>query len=254
MAIVTNDKREDFVKAARSHVGYRTKTGEDNYFAGKVGYIGKPWNGAFVDVVARETGLVMPACVYTPTGMAEFMKLGRWRVRPQPGDIVFYTFATGNESFSQPHCGVVVDVAAWSDRGLLTAVEGQTDSGMPRQTIKIADGVYERVRSKQEIIGFGRPAYRRAYKTKTGEESIKIHQLRPAKGKRSLAIDKVQLALSITSSLRNATRGTWDGSTKYAYARWQRSIGYVGSDVTGMPDEAGIARLGRETGLFKLDA
>jgi hypothetical protein len=254
MAIMTNDRRVSFIKAARSHTGYKTKTGEDNYFAGKVGYIGKPWAGAFVDVVAREAGLVMPACVYTPAGMAEFMKLGRWHVRPQPGDIVFYTFTTGSESFSQPHCGIVIDVAAWSTRGLITAVEGQTDSGLPRQPIKIADGVYERVRSTQEIIGFGRPGYREAWKSKTGEVSIKLHQLRPAKGKRSSAIERVQLALSITSGLRDATKGTWDGPTRYAYARWQRSIGYVGSDVTGMPDESSLSRLGRQTGYFSLDA
>lgn len=255
MAETTKDRRAELVAQARSHVGYKTKTGMDSYYAGLVGYQGLPWNGAFVDVVFRETGIYVPACVNTTSGLAEFIRLRRWHARPQIGDIVFYSFPNGHDGFSQGHVGIVTDVSEWQRLGKILAVEGMTDSGLPKQNIKSFDGVYERVRTKHEVLGFGRPDYRpaRIAKPETdGLPEVKMQNLKT--GKRTRDIELVQLALGKKTGLRNAERARWDGLTMTAYAQWQRAIGYVGSDVTGLPEHASLTRLGRETGLFRVTA
>jgi hypothetical protein len=81
---------------------------------------------------------------------------------------------------------------------------------------------------------------------------VKISNLRP--GKRNAQVERVQVALSVKTGLRNAQRGSWDGLTSSAYAQWQRMIGYAGSDATGMPDQSSLSRLGRETGYFRVTA
>ena len=253
MAETTKDRRAQLVAQARSHVGYKTKTGTDSYYAGMVGYQGLPWNGAFVDVVFRETGTLIPACVNTTSGLAEFIRLGRWHGRPQIGDVVFYNFPTGHDGFSHGHVGIITDASEWQRLGKILAVEGMTDSGLPKQNIKSFDGVYERVRTRHEILGFGRPDYRPGRERPTdvdGLPEIKLQNLKT--GKRNRDIELVQLALGKKTGLRNAERAKWDGLTTTAYAQWQRAIGFTGSDATGMPDYTSLNRLGRETGYFRV--
>lgn len=253
MAETTKDRRAAFVAQARSHLGYRTRTGLDSYYAGLVGYQGLAWNGAFVDVVARETGLLVPACVNTTSGLAEFIRMRRWHARPEPGDIVFYNFPTGTDGLAHGHVGIVTDTREWKRLGKILAVEGMTDSGLPKQNIKTFDGVYERVRTRHEILGFGRPDYRPGRERPTdvdGLPEIKLAALRP--GKRNGQVERVQRALAVKTGLRGQRPGEWDGLTLTAYAQWQRLIGYVGKDVTGMPDEPSLSRLGRETGYFRV--
>ena len=254
MAETTKDRRADFLAQARTHVGYRSRTGVDSHYGGLVGYQGLAWNGAFIDVVARETGITIPACVNTTSGLAEFIRARRWHARPRPGDIVFFNFPTGADFFSQGHVGIVTEVTDWNRRGLVRVIEGMTDSGLPKQNIKSFDGVYERVRSRHEILGFGRPDFRpgreRPAPEADGLPEIKLLKLRP--GKRNAHIERVQVALSLKTGLRNANKGSWDGLTASAYSQWQRMIGYAGTDVTGMPDESSLSRLGRETGSFRV--
>ncbi len=254
MAETTKDRRAQLVTQARSHVGYKTKTGVESHYAGLVGYQGLAWNGAFVDVVFRETGVWVPACVNTTAGLSEFIRLRRWHARPEPGDIVFYNFPTGHDGFSQGHVGIVTDTREWNRLGKILAVEGMTDSGLPRQNIKSFDGVYERVRTRHEILGFGRPDYRpgreRPTDSNDGLPEIKLTNIKT--GKRNRDIELVQLALGKKTGLRNSQRASWDGLTSTAYAQWQRLIGYAGSDVTGLPDLSSLQRLGRETGYFRV--
>lgn len=258
MAETTKDRRAALVAQARSHVGYRGKTGIDSYYAGMVGYQGMPWNGAFIDVVFRETGTWIPACVNTTAGLSEFIRLRRWHARPEPGDIVFYNFPTGGgaNGFFHGHTGIVTDVREWNKTGRILAVEGMTDAGLPKANIISWDGVYERVRTRHEILGFGRPDYRPG-RERPAVESDGLPEIKPISipikpGKRSRDFELIQLALAKKCGLRNSQRGSWDGLTMTAYAQWQRMIGYVGRDATGQPDSSSLSRLGRETGLFRV--
>jgi hypothetical protein len=217
-----------------------------------------PWNGAFVDVVFRETGVWVPACVNTTAGLSEFIRLRRWHARPEPGDIVFYNFPTAliSSGFAHGHVGIVTDVSEWSRLGKLTAVEGMTDAGLPRANITSWDGVYERVRTRHEILGFGRPDYRPGRERPTdkadGLPEIKSPSIPIKQGKRHRDFELIQLALGKKTGLRNVNRGSWDGLTMTAYAQWQRQIGYTGKDANGWPDRASLSRLGRETGYFRV--
>lgn len=250
----TNDRLDAFLTAARDNLGYVSRPGMQSYHGSKVGYTGVPWAGAFIDVVAREAGLELPRCTYTPAGMAEFMRQRRWHARPRPGDIVFFSFATGS-NFDMPHCGIVTDVSEWDSNRRFRSIEGMVSSGLPRGT-NTADGVHERTRYGYEVIGFGRPAF---FKLRPARKldgltvsTVRISHLRPAKGKTTEDIRTVQLALVAACGLRGYKAGMWDGSTRSAFAAWQRRVGFVGTDVTGMPDEVSLRRLGESTGLFQL--
>jgi hypothetical protein len=244
--------REEFIRHAEEYVGLTARPGNISPFGGTVGYQGLTWSGAFIDVVARETGVDIPACVYSPSGLAEFIRLRRWRAKPQPGDIVFFTFPT-DEAFGMPHVGVVTDTSRWKTDGLVETIEAQTDSGMPKGN-QLRDGVYKRKRASHEILGFGRPSFRPAREIKrlTGMPEVNPNQARPGtKPNRSTAT--VQLALVARVGLRPGyTSGVFDGRTTVAYMHFQRAIGFAGTDVNGIPTAETLGRVGKDTGHFRL--
>jgi hypothetical protein len=235
------------IQAAEKHLGYHAKAGNDSIFGRTVGYTGLPWSGAFIDVVAREAGVDIPACVYSTSGLAEFIRQRAWKEKPQPGDIVFFNFAT-DDAFGMMHVGLVTDSSRWQTDGLVETIEAQVNSGLPKGS-EVADGVYKRVRNNHEVLGFGRPGYMLDTSEQTGMPEIHVGNIRP--GKRNKQIELVQLALSSVVGLRHGyTLGMYDGRTQKAYAHYQRIIGFVGNDATGIPDIGSLQRLGRETGTF----
>jgi hypothetical protein len=185
--------------------------------------------------------------------MAEFNKQGRLKQRPRLGDIAFFVFPTG-ETFGVPHIGLVADVSRWNSDGLVGTIEGNINSGLPKADTHVM-GVYRRVRSKHEIIGFGKPNYRPGNKkATTGQRAgLQLSSIRP--GRRNRSIGLVQLALSkVTGGLGRFIPDMYDGSTQHAYARWQRQIGYANDRATGIADERSLRLLGEITGVFQLDA
>lgn len=251
---VDQDLVARFLEETRSHLGYRTRPGGLSDFGARVGYNGHglPWSGAFVDCVAKSADLTIPSCVYTPAGLAEFSQSRRTHLQPAPGDIVFYSFQTGTQ-FGMPHCGIVTDVTDWRDTGRFKAIEGNVSSGLPKGSTD-ADGVFERVRSKHEVIAFGRPNFERRPAiekyVQTGIVSISLSKVRPAR--QNPDVQTVQDALGTLFDLQNYTPGKFDSSTQQLYSRWQRQIGYVHPDATGIPDQASLSLLGERTGIFTL--
>lgn len=247
--------RDRFLEEARSHLGYRTRPGGLSEFGVQTGYQGHdiPWDGSFVDVVARAAGVSIPACVYTPSGLAEFIYSRRVGFQPAPGDIVFYSFPTA-ERFGAPHCGIVTGLGAdFVQTGRFFAIEGQTSSGLGRDS---ADrlGVYERSRWIHETIAFGRPDFKarpgREAGVQTGNVFVRLARVRS--GRRNADIERIQDALVLVAGLKAYTRGSWDQATRDAYARWQRMIGFVGDDASGLPEPSSLTRLGRESGVFEV--
>lgn len=243
-----------FLDETRSHLGYRTRPGGLSEFGARVGYNGHgiAWSGAFVDCVAATAGLTIPSCVYTPAGLAEFSQSRRVHLQPAPGDIVFYSFPTGSQ-FGMPHCGIVTDVSEFKQTGLFKAIEGNVSSGLPKGSAD-ADGVFERIRSKHEVIAFGRPDFERrparGQYMQTGTSFVRLSKARP--GRRNPDVQTVQDALMRIFDLENYTYGLFDSSTQQVYSRWQRQLGYVYPDCTGIPDQASLSLLGEKTGLFEL--
>lgn len=248
----TQDGQRQLIEAAEKHLGYQARPGNDSIFGRTVGYNGLTWSGSFLDVVAREAGVDIPACVYSTSGLAEFIRRRAWREKPQPGDIVFFNFAT-DEAFGMMHVGLVTDCSRWKTDGLLETIEAQVNSGMPKASLT-KDGVHRRVRFKHDVLGFGRPAYSlRTTPDLTGVPEINVGNIRP--GKRNREVELVQRALDLKVGLRHGYKpGTYDGRTQRAYAHYQRTIGFVGDDANGIPDIDSLQRLGRETGTFTAPA
>lgn len=273
-----------FVLTAKKYIGYQAGLLQRNAFGERVGYDSQPWSGAFVDVVARESGLHLPSFAYTPAGIAEAVRNGLVVRRPAPGDIAIYNFATDSaaqgataSAFSMPHCGIVTDVRELSTNGTFQVVEGNTRSGHPRYEAQQRDGVYLRVRRLPDVMMFIRPKEFQAsgffrpvelllklfkmvkasqleleeiQAAASDEKLVQLQYLQP--GKRNKQIEVVQLALSMHVDIEGAARGYWDGATRAAFARYQRNIGRVGEDATGEPDFHTLQRLAQETGLFKI--
>jgi hypothetical protein len=244
--------REKFLETAASHLGYHARAGMSSVYGGTVGHQGLPWDGSFVDVVAREAGITVPSCVYPTSGLAEFIRRRRWHAKPQPGDIAFFTFSTG-DNFGSPHIGIVTEVKDWKRLGRFRCIEGMVNSGLPNGS-PVCDGVFERTRWKTDVLGFGRPDFQlrpgRELIKADGQPVVSVSNVQP--GRRNRDIERVQLALSRVTGLRNVKQGAFDGQTQSAYAAWQRQIGYVGTQAIGIPDEASLKRLGDETGYFGL--
>lgn len=241
------------LEQAQAWLGFTANPNGRTPFGERSGYDGTVWAGSFIDTIFRDAGLTIPSCVYPPSGLAEFNKQGRLNQRPRPGDIAFFVFPTG-ETFGVPHVGLVVDTSRWNSDGLVGTIEGNINSGLPKADVHVM-GVYRRVRSKHEIIGFGNPTHRPGdKKSPTGQRAgLQLSSIRP--GRRNKSIGLVQLALAnVTGGLGRFIPDLFDGSTQHAYARWQRQIGYANDRATGIPDAASLQLLGETTKKFQLDA
>jgi hypothetical protein len=244
---------ERFLQEAKSHLGYKTRPSGLSDFGQRVGYGGHdlPWSGAFIDVVARDSGIFIPACIYTPNALAEAMYSRRVKKDPRPGDIVFYNFPTLT-GFGMPHVGIITDTSRWKTEKIFSAIEGQVNSGLPKAS-KDKTGVFPRTRGKWDVVAFYRPDFKARpdkgpKNSATGPKTIKMHNIRP--GKTHPEVKIVHQALSSFFSLRQIPRDTFDLDMQRTFARWQRMIGFVGEDASGVPNEPSLARLGRETGFF----
>lgn len=275
----TSAAAELFIKSAQQYLGYSAEQLGRNKFGQKVGYDAQPWAGAFIDVVAREAGLKLPSFTYTPAALAEFIRQGNFSRDPRPGSIAIYNFSSNvghaADLFSMPHCGIVTDVREFSETGKFITVEGNTEGPTSHQK---KDGVYQKVRSINEVLVFCHPqrAARQTFnerliklldrgRTKLDTDELKFveeaarnpqplrldKEIRP--GDRNKKIEIIQLALGTVTDIRGCQPGKWDGITAAACARYQRMVGYVGSDADGLPDVNMLKRLAKDTGLFSVE-
>lgn len=279
-----NLKVEIFIATARKYLGYQSEIMGENMFGRYVGYDLSPWSGAFIDVVARECGLKLPAFTYVPSGLMEFIRSNGVYRKPRPGDIAVFAFpsVTSNKgpaggSFEMPSAGIVVDVREFKRTGRFVTVEGNTTGESKHQQ---RDGVHQRIRHSTDVILFCRPAefqssaawFAARLLTKLGRKLAGLHpdpieinglqeltkETVPVKlpalktGTRNRSIEVVQLALSRVTDIKGAERGKWDAATASAFAAYKRSIGMVAVNNQGEVDRASLERLAADTGLFKV--
>lgn len=253
---MTRANREAFLKEAERHVGYQARMNTGSTYGEIVGHPNRDWNGSFIDVVSRTVGLNLPSHVHTAAALSYYFQRGMTHVRPKPGDIVFFSFSNG-EPQGMPHVGIVTDVEHFSKHGMFQTIEGQTSNGTPKGS-QANDGVYRRNRYVYEVLAFARPNFSRTFPKQEEKRdpdpqlptkpSVKSSIIIP--GLKHPCVITVQLALGIAVGLRGAKRGEWDHKTTAAFANFQRRIGYVGSNVTGIPDLNSLQRLSLETGNF----
>jgi hypothetical protein len=275
---------ELFIKTAQQYLGYVADLGGRNIFGQKVGYDSRQWAGAFIDVCAKDAGLQLPSFTYTPAALAEFIRQGNFSREARPGSIAIYNFSSeighAADQFGMPHAGIVVDVREFSSTGRFIAVEGNTE-GTTTYTKK--DGVHQRIRTINDVVIFCHPKFdggaragsqtfnerlmrlldrgRTSYNSSdiveleaAAKQPVKLFinsEIRP--GDRNKKIETIQLALATVTDLRGCEPGKWDAITSAACSRYQRMIGFVGKDATGLPDVNTLRRLAKQTGLFEID-
>jgi hypothetical protein len=251
----TNVRRENFISTAKGYLGYTASADGSNYFGERVGYNGKglPWDGAFIDVVARESGVPLTACVYTPVALSRFLRENRVYNKPQRGDIVFFETSTAARDFGPPHVGIVTDVSKFLTDGVFATIEAQTASGLPRAS-NIPDGVHQRLRTSTDVITFARPNFAlTASPTAAAPDNLPI--IKPAQVQPTLRHKSVLLlqdALTQVTGISGFNRGTMCAKTKATYAYFQRGVGYFPAD--GVPDFGTLQRLSNETQIFRVEA
>ncbi len=132
----------------------------------------QPWCGAFVNWCAKQAGVKIPDCTYTPAGAKAFAEAKRWQdvatAEPMPGDLAFFDFP--NDSLDRiSHIGIVESV---KDNGTVITIEGNTapdNKGDQRNGGQVcrkvrAYKVKNRGKLKPSlpvfIVGFGRPKFK----------------------------------------------------------------------------------------------
>ena len=160
---------DKFLEVATGEVGYIEGPADNQT---KYQKTNQPWCGAFVNWVAKQAGVKIPDCTYTPAGAKAFADAKRWQVvaeaEPMPGDLVFFDFP--NDSLDRiSHIGIVEQV---KDNGTVVCIEGNTapdtkgdqrNGGQVARKIR-AYKVKNRGKLKPSlpvfIVGFGRPKFK----------------------------------------------------------------------------------------------
>ena len=160
---------EKFLDVAKAELGYieGPQDNETKYQKAK-----QPWCGAFVNWCAKQAGIKIPNCTYTPAGATAFMDKNAWTLaqaaEPQPGDIAFFDFP-GDALDRISHVGIVITN---NGNGTVTTIEGNTSpdkKGDQRNGGEVCQKIRafkKKNRGKVQpslpvfIVGFGRPKFK----------------------------------------------------------------------------------------------
>jgi hypothetical protein len=148
---------EQFLSSLRKHIGVTEwpPGSNNNPFAQPAGHAnGRFWCATYVVACARDAGLKLPSESAATITMADaFRRAGRWCHDPQPGDLGFVDFPNHNATKIEH---VLVVTAVDGDR--VHSIEGNTSSGDDGSQDN-GGGVYEKVRPRKWVVGFGRAAF-----------------------------------------------------------------------------------------------
>ncbi len=252
--------RDRILQVATSYEGYAAAASAPDIFSSKVGKPGAHWNGIYVDVVLMEAGLELPTThVGTAAALQYYIKSGRLHVTPKPGDVAFFTFPTDGETgpYNQMHVGIVTDAANFLRDGSFKVIEGQIDAGLPRTSNRVKNGVHVRVRYSTDVVGFGRPVLKQ--KSLTDELSDPKLLTKPTlkasimkAGLKHRTVLLLQQELKAEKLFTGVYTGVLDARTMAAVASFLRTIGYVGSQATGIPDMHTLQRLAQIRKTFNV--
>jgi hypothetical protein len=160
---------DKFIEVAKAELGYIEGPADNQT---KYQKANQPWCGAFVNWCAKQAGVKIPNCTYTPAGATAFMDKNAWTLAesadPQPGDIVFFDFP-GDALDRISHVGIVISN---NGNGTVTCIEGNT-SPDKKGDQRNGGEVCQKVRAFKKknrgkinpslpvfIVGFGRPKFK----------------------------------------------------------------------------------------------
>lgn len=158
---------ECVIAQARAEIGYTESPANSNMtkFAAEAGHAnGEPWCATFVCALARRCGGTLgDESAYTPS-LYESMD---HTSDPQPGDLAFFDFPDSLHRIQ--HVGLVVAVTP----DTVTCIEGNTSAGNSGSQSN-GGGVFERTRSRNVAVGFGRPNYSQGADMTPGESEALV--------------------------------------------------------------------------------
>jgi hypothetical protein len=246
------------IAAASKDVGYKEGANNDTKHGKWYGMNHQPWCDMAVSLWGDQSGNadVVGHFAYCPSHVNWFKARGQWVSKGsavKKGDIVFFTWDGGPVA---DHVGVVTaDAAAGAD---VKTIEGNTSSGTAGSQGN-GDGCYRRTRGRNVILGFGRPAYKKAAvpakPTVDLSEVIKAAKLDPkaAQGHQTYpaGVKLVEAALKAEGYLaaKYAGDGSYGTTTIEAYKKHQKAMGYSGKDADGIPGTTSLTRLGAKHGF-----
>ena len=158
-----------FLEVAQAELGYIEGPAENET---KYQKPKQAWCGAFVNWCAKQAGIKIPNCTYTPAGATAFMDKNAWTIAeqadPQPGDIVFFDFP-GDALDRISHVGIVITN---NGDGTVTCIEGNT-SPDKKGDQRNGGEVCQKIRAYKKknrgkvkpslpvfTVGFGRPKFK----------------------------------------------------------------------------------------------
>lgn len=148
----------DILTIAFKEVGYEEKPVNITKYNKAFGQQGLQWCQVFVWWVFKQANAHFIKSGYTPTGAAWFEKNEAWfdKGTPKTGDIVYFDFPNdGLDRIS--HVGICVK--AMTDDEVL-CIEGNTSGGTEGDQ-RNGGMVAIKLRNKSQIVGWGRPKYRK---------------------------------------------------------------------------------------------
>ncbi|MFJ9408584.1 CHAP domain-containing protein [Streptomyces sp. NPDC101393] len=279
----------DVIKAAKSEVGTQeTRSGghwvndsKFNKWYGSIPGYGRggydyPWCAVFVAWCAEKAGAkgLYPVTAGCATAVNWYRGKGQFSEYPAIGAQVFFGPGGGT------HTGLVYDY----DDTYIYTVEGNTNTNGSAE----GDGVYRRQRARRDsnVYGYGYPAFAEgiksadpAWASKAPKPSVPAKPATPAKPKpapkpvvdlsnvvaaakrdpglrqggttHAADVKRVEAALKSEGflSAAYASDGSYGTSTLTAYAKWQRKLGYSGTDADGIPGMTSLKKLGAAHGF-----
>jgi hypothetical protein len=146
-----------FIEMARKEIGVtESPSGSNNNpYAAIAGHAnGLAWCATFIAAMAKKAGVTLPSySAATQTMEAAFKAANRYYETAEPGDIAFFDFNSNPSDGSVKHVAIVVDALA---NGTFRTIEGNTSSSLQGSQDN-GGGVYEKIRDRNSITGFGRP-------------------------------------------------------------------------------------------------
>lgn len=243
------------IEQARRHVGYRAQPERRSAFQ-LAPYSGKPWNGTFVDRVLHDAlgDFAEVRFVSTVAALSYYVTRHRVYQKPRPGDIVFFNFSTDpQQPFEQPHVGIVTEVypKVKGESFTFRTIEGEASPGAP-QGSQLADGVFERVRHRADVLGFVRPTVRTMRPEADKPQTVKMSYFESNGKTVARAIETVQKALNRVRSDISFNRGKRDSAFRAGLGMYAREAGTV--ENRGEIKATVLQTLADETGTFEVTA
>lgn len=195
------------------------------------------WCNATITRAAVDSGNYDAVChgtdyAYTVAHAARFRALGEWHVGAKGirrGDIVFFDWAGTNDLAKIDHVGIVTSVSG----STVYTVEGNIGNVCARK-----------VRNESTIAGYGRPAYKTSSKPPVSTPSAPAAKYTTFPGAsyfkgepKSSLITRMgkRLVANGCSAYKSGPGPQWTNADKASYAKWQKKLGYTGTDANGWP-------------------